>query len=363
MKSLSDLFMDERTIQIELQSLGVRVTDSFIGRRGGAGPAEGQVIVFKERALSVPTQSRYVALSPYEIKSNGSSLVLLRDNNTIGKVFIPPKPRYYGLKTHNGITFDKFALMHGRDCLATTVYQDCLCWHSDACCTFCGIGLSLKNNNTVLEKAPEELAKVAKQAKLLDKASHVTLTTGMRICEKETISHLGKCVKAIKQKSDMPVHVQICPPADLNSIDSLKNAGADTIGIHIETFDQNVLRRVAPSKAGHGIEFFIKAWRHAVAVFGKNQVSSFIIAGLGEDITSVVAGAELLCDIGVFPYLLPFRPIPGTPLETSKPPAPETMQYLYEEVSVLLRKYGLSSIASKAGCVRCGACSSLSLFE
>jgi radical SAM protein (TIGR04043 family) len=355
--------MDERTIQVELQSLGVRVQDNAKGRRGGAGPAEGQVIVFNDRSLSVPTQSRYVASSPYEIRSNGSSLVLLKDDVKIKKVFISPKPRYYGLKNHNGIPFEKIALIHGRDCLATTVYQDCLYWNSDACCTFCGIGFSLKNNTTVLEKAPEELAMVAVQAKLLDKVSHVTLTTGMRICEKETISHLSRCVKAMKQKSDLPVHVQICPPSDINCIDNLKNAGADTIGIHIESFDKNVLRRVAPSKAGQDLEFFTKAWSHAVSVFGKNQVSSFIIAGLGEDPASIRTGAELLCEIGVFPYLLPFRPIPDTPLETSKPPAPETMLHLYEEVSVLLKKYGLSSGASKAGCVRCGACSSISLFE
>jgi len=355
--------MDERKIQIELQSLGVRVPGNFTGRRGGAGPAEGQVIYFNDRALSVPTQSRYVALSPYEIRFNGSSLVLLRDEVEIDKVFIPQKPRYYGLKTHNQIPFETIALIHGRDCLATTVYQDCLYWNSDACCTFCGIGFSLKNNNTVLEKAPKELAKVAQQAKLLDKVSHVTLTTGMRICEKETIAHLSRCVKAIKEETELPVHVQICPPANIDCLDSLKNAGADTIGIHIETFDQNVLRHVAPSKAEHGLEFFITAWRHAVSVFGKNQVSSFIIAGLGEDPSSIITGAELLCDTGVFPYLLPFRPISGTPLESSCPPPPEAMLYLYERVSVLLKKYGLSSAASKAGCVRCGACSAISLFE
>jgi radical SAM protein (TIGR04043 family) len=157
--------------------------------------------------------------------------------------------------------------------------------------------------------------------------------------------------------------VQICPPSDINCIDNLKNAGADTIGIHIESFDKNVLRRVAPSKAVQDLEFFTKAWRHAVLVFGKNQVSSFIIAGLGEESTRIIEGAELLCDIGVFPYILPFRPISGTPLEKSRPTAAETMLYLYKEVSVLLEKYGLSSAASKAGCVRCGACSSISLFE
>ena len=51
------------------------------------------------------------------------------------------------------------------------------------------------------------------------------------------------------------------------------------------------------------------------------------------------------------------------PAAPPKPPAPEKMVYLYEQVATMLKKYGLSSRLSTAGCVRCGACSALSLFE
>jgi len=355
--------MDLRTVQVELQSLGVRVPDSCPGRRGGAGPAEGQVLVLEGRAVSVPMRSPYVSASPYALEQRGSSLFLMRETAKVGEVFLPARPRYYDLTTPCGVSFEKIALTHGTDCLASTVYQDCVYWKTSAGCAFCGIGLSLEQHSTVLEKAPDDLGLVAEKAASLDGVTHVTLTTGMRISEKTVIGHLAGCVQAIKQQSGLPVHVQLCPPEELSGLEVLRNAGADTIGIHIETFDAGALARSAPAKASRGIKPYILAWKHAVAVFGKNQVSSFLIAGLGEDPASILSGAELLCGLGVFPYLLPLRPIPGTAFAETKPPAPEVMYYLYERLGAMVRGNGLSSRASAAGCVRCGACSAIALFE
>jgi radical SAM protein (TIGR04043 family) len=267
------------------------------------------------------------------------------------------------MKTPGGVGFDKIALVHGTECLASTVYQDCIHWKTSAGCSFCGIGLSLAGNSTVLEKDPEDLGLVAEHALRLDAVTHVTLTTGLRVSEKAVVRHLSACTRAIKQHSSLPVHVQLCPPGDLTELDELRHAGADTIGMHIESFDGVVLRRIAPVKAACGRESYMRAWKHAVAVFGKNQVSSFLIAGLGEEPASILAGAELLCELGVFPYLLPFRPIPGTPLAETLPPDPERMVFLYEQVAAMLRNCGLSSASCTAGCVRCGACSSITLFE
>ena len=355
--------MDIRTVVVELQSLGVRVPENCPGRRGGAGPAEGQVIILDGRAVSVPTQSAYVAASPYALQQRGSAFMLFKESREIGEVMLPERPRYYDLQTADGTSFDRIALTHGVECLASTVYQDCVYWKTAAGCTFCGIGLSLAGSSTVLEKEPEDIGLVAEHAARLDGVTHVTLTTGMRISEKTVIKHLSGCARAIKRRTSLPVHVQICPPGDLTDLEALKQAGADTIGIHIETFDAAALQRAAPAKAGRGLEPYIKAWKHAVAVFGKNQVSSFLIAGLGEEPASILAGAELLCKLGVFPYLLPLRPIPGTALAETKPPSPETMHSLYEQAGAMLQNYGLSSRACTAGCVKCGACSALSLFE
>jgi biotin synthase-related radical SAM superfamily protein len=71
----------------------------------------------------------------------------------------------------------------------------------------------------------------------------------------------------------------------------------------------------------------------------------------------------LLCELGVYPFIVPLRPIPGTPLAHTTPPSPAKMISIYQQVSSLLKKHELSWEKSKAGCVRCGACSALPDFE
>jgi len=112
-----------------------------------------------------------------------------------------------------------------------------------------------------------------------------------------------------------------------------------------------------------GLKTYTKNWKRAVEIFGENQVSSFIIAGIGEKPATIIEGAMYLSEMGVFPFVLPLRPIPGSLLENSRPPDADKMIDIYEEVSNILQRHGLSSKRSKAGCVRCGACSALKFFE
>jgi len=104
---------------------------------------------------------------------------------------------------------------------------------------------------------------------------------------------------------------------------------------------------------------YFKAWKNAVELFGEGQVSTFIIAGLGETDESILLGAEKTARIGVIPYLLPLRPIAGTFFEKVRPPTPGRMIKLYRGVAETLHKIGLDPRESKAGCVRCCACSAL----
>ncbi|MFC1591127.1 MSMEG_0568 family radical SAM protein [Thermodesulfobacteriota bacterium] len=348
---------------VELQSLGVRMPRIAAGRAGGAGPSEGQVLIVDGRYITVPAKSWYVDHSPYSVVPNGKALHLLKHDQPICDIALPQRPQFYDQDTTGGVPGEHVALMHGKECFASTVYQHCLYWNSAQQCAFCGIGLSLAGGATVLKKDPAHLAAAAEQAMRLDGARHVTLTTGAQEDEQQTMQHLARCTSMIRSATALPVHVQVCPPERPDDLVMLKDAGADTIGIHIESINADTLRRIAPQKARYGLDGYRKCWEQAVALFGENQVSSFLIAGLDADLDDVVRGAELLCSLGVFPYVLPLRPVPGTQLESWMPPAAEEMSSVYRQVAALLAKHSLSSTQSKAGCVRCGACSALQFFE
>ena len=355
--------MDLGVIKTELQSWGVRIPFEENARKGGAGPAQGVTLLLKQSQAMVPTQGSYVKRSPYAVERNNGAFHLEKNGEKILNVAFPPTPRFYQLKTKDGIPYKKIALLHGRNCLASTVYQDCIYWDSKLRCKFCGIKVSLENGQTVKNKSGAQLAEVVAKAHELDHVRHITLTTGTTNGGDKGIKQLAHTAAAIKETTALPIHVQFEPPSDLKYLDSLYETGVDTVGIHVESFDSDVLSYIAPAKANIGMESFKETWKRAVEIFGRNQVSSFIIVGLGEKPTCILEGSEFLAKNGVYPFIVPLRPIPYTYLENSCPPPPERLLYIYKKVSDILKRYNLSAQNCKAGCVRCGACSALPDFE
>ena len=347
----------------ELQSFGLRFQGQLLQRRGGAGPAEGGTFLISGIPVSLPITNEYVSKSPYVLKEEGSQYLIFKDEKEICPVHFMERPKFYDYSTERGIPYSKIALLHGKDCLATTVIQTCTYWHSNERCRFCGIELSYRSGQTVKMKTPEQLSEVARKGKELDSIQHIVLTTGTIQPPGKEISYLVPCASAIKKATGLPIHAQFCPPSNMEGLYELKEAGVDTVGIHIESFDFETLSRVAPTKAAMGLERYRKAWKMAVEIFGPNQVSSFLMVGLGEKRDSIISGSKFLADLGVYPYVVPLRPIPGSLMENVPPPDPEEMKRIYEEVAYILKRKGLSATRSLAGCVRCGACSALHAFE
>lgn len=349
-------------LKTELQSFGVRLGGQEVrGRKGGAGPAEGIVLKMNNLIMAAPAFSGYAQHSPYELHRRQAKWVLVKGKEKFA-VDLPDFSDFYSRKTVQGKLFSQIALIHGVDCLASTVKQSCSFWGTNQECMFCGIELSLKNGATVEEKDPQELAEVAKAAEQIG-INHLTLTSGSTVNGVREIRHLSECTKAVKQATNLLIQVQCRPPQDLSQLETLRRAGVDTIGIHVESFDWDLLGKIAPNKARLGLDKYIKAWRKAVELFGYNQVVSYILAGLGETDRSILYGAKLLAEMGVYPFLVPFRPIPGTAMADKRPPNPDRMISLYRQVAEIIMEAGLTYRKVKAGCGRCTACSALPDYE
>src|SRR5262249_45228003 len=78
------------------------------------------------------------------------------------------------------------------------------------------------------------------------------------------------------------------------------------------TLDPKVLAHGAPGKARTGIERYFEVWERAVEVFGEGQVSTYVILGMGEDPELTVEGCRRAIDIGVYPFVVPLRPVAGS---------------------------------------------------
>jgi radical SAM protein (TIGR04043 family) len=360
-----DLDLDDRRLLVELQSFGVRVEElddgALPGRRGGAGPSDALFLWVRGLPLTVPQHAAFVDVSPYTLRIEGRRASLYRDEALVGPVGLPRRPRIYDMRTADGIPYWKIALLH-LDSIASTVVQKCIYWGTHEQCGFCGIELT-RGEQTIPVKTPAQLAEVCSAARELDGAVDATLTTGSLNRRDRGALYISRCADAIKEACGLPVQVQFEPPDDLRVLDEVRRAGVDAVGIHVETFDPEVLERVAAGKAKCGIEGYFRCWERAVEVFGRGRVTTYVILGMGERPELIEEGCRRAIAMGVYPFVVPIRPVPGTLLEDVPTPDPDYVAAMYRTVSAMLDESGLNHLEAGAGCARCQACSGMSAWE
>jgi radical SAM protein (TIGR04043 family) len=353
----------------ELQSCGVRLVDPKAGhesRRGGAGPSDHKAITIDGMTVMVPVHTAPAFSSPYvvdELDALGRSTIS-REGVPLANVSFPTRPRFYDRVTADGIPYWKIAVLHSRDVLATTVFQSCIRYQSRTkTCQFCAIGQSLAAGRTIERKTPAQLAEVAKAAVELDGVKHMVMTTGTPPGRDRGAAILADSARAVKAVVDLPIQGQCEPPDEDIWFHRMRDAGVDALGMHLEAVTPEVRVKVMPGKAQVSIDRYVQAFAAAVPVFGRGQVSTYILAGLGDSKEAILAMCETLIGLGVYTFVVPFVPISGTPLESHPPPSPAFMHGILAPLAAMLRAGGLQATAIKAGCGKCGACSALSTYE
>ncbi|MHA1717096.1 MAG: radical SAM protein [Promethearchaeota archaeon] len=346
-----------------------------VARKGGAGPAGGMFIKYHDFFIAnVPMQEQMIANSdlvidpppdagPFKVyKDIGSGV-----HEDYVRLFKIPAPSFYDelymekarLSIVEPIPFKKIALVHGADCVATTINQTCKYWRQNKQCSFCAIEESLKSGQTLAKKTPDQLIAFVERARDEHRVKHYTLTSGTQDGPDGGAMEYIPFVKALKEQFKYPVHVQIAPVRKLEFLDKLYYAGVDNIGIHVEVFPDSLRRQVCPGKAEIPLSRFEKNWDYAVDLFGSEQVESYVLVGMGEDFTEFKAGIELLIEHEVIPFVVPARPIKNTSFQKNLLEDYEALVKYYKYAGTRLHEQGLRPWKARAGCVRCGACSAI----
>ncbi len=349
-------------LKVRLLTEGAQMPeDEWEGRRGGAGPVRGRYFLLPNgRPCGIPIR-RGKAAEIY----HSAPLVPSKDRNIWiydGSVQLRliPHPRFLDGIGPTGIPNSKLALLHGSECIATTVYQQCRYWDDGTQCAFCTIPVSLSTNDTILEKTPEQIRAVVMEAVKEGVAKHVLLTTGTPNDGTMGAERIINIVTAIREVSDIPIGIQVEPPFDLSLIDRIIDAGANAIGLHLESADESVRARVCPGKFKHGsVDLYLKTWQHAVSRLGRGNVSTFLLHGLGEDLDLTLQFIDHIAEFGVMPVVAPIRPAPGSKLANYIPTYVGDLEgslEFYKQVGRILVRHGLNPSKTIAGCHRCGGC-------
>jgi radical SAM protein (TIGR04043 family) len=349
----------------ELQARGARLVSPRgpgLSRMGGAGPSDHKAVTLLGDTVMVPIFTQAAQDSPFELREDltAHGATLFRDGERLTRVSFARTPRFYALRTADGIPYHQLATLHAQDVLATTVLQHCVRYGNRASsCQFCAIGQSLQAGRTVAKKTPAQLAEVAKAAVELDGVRHMVLTTGTPPSSDRGALVLSQCAEAITTNIALPLQAQCEPPDDYAWFARLRDAGVSTLGMHLEAVTDTVRRRIMPGKAEVSLDTYYEAFAEAVAIFGRGQVTTYILAGLGDPADAILSVARRLIGLGVYPFVVPFVPIAGTPLAEHPAPSTQFMESLLSELAGLLEEQRMHSQDIAAGCGRCGACSTL----
>ena len=84
---------------------------------------------------------------------------------------------------------------------------------------------------------------------------------------------------------------------------------------------------------------------------------------MGEDPDLTLEGCRRAIDIGVYPFVVPLRPVAGSLMAGVPPPDPAYTNRIYRRVLAYMTVRGMNSTTAKAGCARCQACSGMRTLE
>ena len=137
--------------------------------------------------------------------------------------------------------------------------------------------------------------------------------------------HLEALVKEIKKEADVPVSVS-CQPLKKENIQLLAKAGVDRLGIALDAATEALFKKVKGKDAGGSYTWASQftSLSDAIEVFGKGNVSTHLIIGLGESEKEAAQVIQKCVNMTVLPALFAFTPVRGTAFENNLPPSLES---------------------------------------
>jgi hypothetical protein len=311
-----------------------------------------------ETVVNIGVIQPFLDRSPYEFKMiDDKGWVLENDEKVIRATIREPK-------WHSTSLFDRVQL-HGKDSLATALTNQCIFKSRGEGCKFCIIDVGEK----IIVHKPKDIAgavrRIQGELELRRYTSidgeegtielrDVNINSGT-LAEGATLKLYRETIKAIKEASDLPIGIQICPIPQ-RDMKALVSAGVNEISFNLEVFSDEARVEVIPGKARlYSKEDYLKAMREAVEIVGPNQVESWILIGL-EPREETIKGMEAIAKTGAIPLPKPFRPLYGAEYEKMPPPSVEEASEIYNVWMEVARSYGLDPSQTRAGCGRCGAC-------
>ncbi len=300
-------------------------------------------IAFSNTNVNVSVAEHFSKSSPYVLYEKEGKFFIKSDNFDFDISFFGSLPK-------TNTMLDDMARLHSTDCINIWPSTNC-CYDKEGIkCKFCSIQKETEKPIDV-----EILAPAIK--KLLEKTPTGMLNFSGATYQNPDVmtDYWIALVKKIREFSNCKIAIEFAPPKDLNKLVELKNAGLDVAIMNLEIANPTLRKQICPGKSGISYEHYHEAFKKAVEVFGYNRVSSVLIGGL-QPKEDILIECEKMAKIGVFPTIMPYRPLDNCTEKKEYLCSPEELREMSIELGKILVKYHLDS-SKQEGCTKCGGCS------
>lgn len=325
-------------LKLNLFCKGIKIDNScdlyndsrpILRTRGGLGSGL-ELILPKGLYINVPVEEHFVEKTPYLLLKRNNSYFIKKNDETICKVKLPAKPKFYDRKTSSGKLMSRIAVMQGT---YLGIYPTGVCefWQMTPRmnCKFCSVGLNVGHTEEY-EKSVEDVLETVKAARRELKITFVHFNTGY--LRGEELDILEPYIKRVKRETGLLVGVQCPPNPDLSKYNYLKKIGVDHVSFCLEIYDEARFEEICPGKNKFiGQKKYWEALEYCVKIFGKGKVAGEIIAGL-EEPENTIKAIEDFAKIGAVSTVCIFRPCLGTDFENLNPPQAEEMAPVFRRL-------------------------------
>jgi len=333
-------------MELELFSRGLRIDDSVSmeGKRPPlrlrAGLGSGLEIKIygindwrgDHLSVNVPVHGAFVERSPYLLVQEGDRYIITADGEMVREISLYPLPGFYNEKTSDGVLMSRIGCIFGG--VGSMMLKGCGFWdmEGDMKCGFCATGI-YRGDTEEPEKTIRQVVEVCGKMVFEEKVDSLHFNTGFR--SGKAIEEVIPYIKEVYRETGAYICVQ-CPPEDDFSVyERLYEAGARHVSFCMEIYDPEVFRTVCPGKHRYiSHDRFFEALRRCVGLFP--DVAGELVMGL-EPVGNTLKGVERITDMGAWPTVTVFRPLPGTKLgEMAPPPTREIIRVvrrMYSECS------------------------------
>jgi biotin synthase len=206
-----------------------------------------------------------------------------------------------------------------------TVYL--LTYYDDKClsnCGFCSLAKNSKSRDDMLSRVvwPKfELEKVINEIYDAEKEKKINRICIQAMNQKTAFNDILDIIIKIKLRSNLPISLSI-QPIIRDQMERLVRI-IDRISIPIDAASEELFKKVKGKLANGPYEWSeqISSLLNAIEFFGKGNVTTHLIVGLGETDYEIIKMIQWSIDNDIIPSLFAFTPIRGTELEGLEPPS------------------------------------------